>query len=511
MKIKTILIITILFSVAVPLSLGLFFLIQWKMQKDRESFEIRENLRNQIEKSINHKVDRTKDRISNISQSTEMINYILSPKPLRTHIKTLLFSKIYSDLNEFNFITNWKFFIKNEENKAIATKKKWIKNNLYITKKISFDDNHHLIANGPPVAYIKISIDEDKLIGLHRDRVQILTKNKSRELFSNERIKINYKDNQKENSYVFLISFIIFLILGVTLSLLFFKIKIIDPIQHLTSKISLKLNENEKPTLENNEIKRLEHAVEKYTEYLNVKNKQEILEKESKAKAEIARQVIHDIKSPLSALKVGISGIDEFKTEKKLIRMASHRIETIINDLSQSHYFNGSMKKKIFIIETIEDLIFEKKHELYLNKNIQIKHLFSKELKSRFFYGNSNKFIRICSNIINNSIEAIENNGEILIFYELKNEKIKINIQDNGKGILKENIEKIFFPGFSTKNKKKELKGLGLWDAKKTILSWGGEINLESEKNKFTRVTIELQTEREKLQKNEISLSSSLE
>jgi signal transduction histidine kinase len=89
------------------------------------------------------------------------------------------------------------------------------------------------------------------------------------------------------------------------------------------------------------------------------------------------------------------------------------------------------------------------------------------EIKENFsFYANSNEFQQVILNIVNNA-------KDILIEREIKNPKIEIvvdkptiTITDNGGGIAKENIEKIFEPYFSTKQ---DSDGIGLYISKTII------------------------------------------
>ena len=72
-------------------------------------------------------------------------------------------------------------------------------------------------------------------------------------------------------------------------------------------------------------------------------------------------------------------------------------------------------------------------------------------------------------NIIKNSIDAIKGKGFISIELLENKNKIEINIEDNGVGIKKENINKVFNPGFTSK---KRGWGLGLSLAKRIIVDF---------------------------------------
>jgi Signal transduction histidine kinase len=93
-------------------------------------------------------------------------------------------------------------------------------------------------------------------------------------------------------------------------------------------------------------------------------------------------------------------------------------------------------------------------------------------------------------NVIYNSIEAIENKGTIQISTYFKEQKVFIEVKDTGKGIEPENIGKVFDPFFTTKGTIGT--GFGLTISYNNVKKHGGEIEIESEKGKGTKITITL-------------------
>ncbi len=96
-------------------------------------------------------------------------------------------------------------------------------------------------------------------------------------------------------------------------------------------------------------------------------------------------------------------------------------------------------------------------------------------------------------NIINNAIDAIGKDGEITINTRpiKQNNRISIEISDNGPGIPKEVLQKIFDPFFTTKEVGKGT-GLGLSISYSIIEKLGGRIMVASEEGKGTTFTIYL-------------------
>lgn len=98
---------------------------------------------------------------------------------------------------------------------------------------------------------------------------------------------------------------------------------------------------------------------------------------------------------------------------------------------------------------------------------------------------------QVLMNIITNSIQAIEVNGNITIETRVENNNVEIIITDNGCGIPGENLNKIFDPFFTTK-KPGEGTGLGLSISNGIIKSHNGSIDVKSEVGKGTTFIIKL-------------------
>ena len=92
-------------------------------------------------------------------------------------------------------------------------------------------------------------------------------------------------------------------------------------------------------------------------------------------------------------------------------------------------------------------------------------------------------------NILTNAIEATDRQGKIRIKTRQEKENVMIMIEDNGKGIPEENLEKIFDPGFTTKGLGVG-PGLGLSICYRIVSEHGGSIEAESEVGKGSVFTI---------------------
>jgi signal transduction histidine kinase len=209
----------------------------------------------------------------------------------------------------------------------------------------------------------------------------------------------------------------------------------------------------------------------------------------------LARQVAHDIRSPLTALDMVMSKSQSLpEDERKIVRHAVRRIHDIANNLliqnKKSVSPNEETIKPEMLAPIIESIVSEKRTEYNSLIGVNLKasinsnnfHLFSKI--------NPSELKRILSNLINNSIESFpKNTGDISVDFFEKDQFIHISISDNGPGIPSHVIEKLFSQDFqSTKNKG---SGIGLKSAKEFLNKIDGDLILDSSSN-GTKVTIKL-------------------
>lgn len=209
--------------------------------------------------------------------------------------------------------------------------------------------------------------------------------------------------------------------------------------------------------------------------------------------AESAAQVSHDIMSPLSVLESLIPYLDKLPEDKRIIfRRSVQRIQDIANDLNRKKIAqNKDVVENCLLTSLIEDVVSEKRFQFRSKFNIQINYPITTKSYGLFANVNPSTFKRVLSNIINNAIEACEEEGCIEVSAK-RNESslIVITIQDNGPGIPSSIINQIGNKGV-TQNKSNG-SGLGLYHAKKSVEEWNGELKIVSSSDKGTTIEIVL-------------------
>ncbi len=221
----------------------------------------------------------------------------------------------------------------------------------------------------------------------------------------------------------------------------------------------------------------------------------------------ITRPLLHDLATPISVLEGVFNLVDKKKSYDKVLFQAGKesikQIKTLI--IESRELMRGNDANSIF--DVTEHIIKVKKiliNELRVN-NIDI---IVKGKKNIMVEGIVSLFERIVVNIVVNAIEELKNreeNRQIKINVTPVDKKVTIEIMDNGRGIPKEFLKKIFQDDFSLKNSYFNL-GLGLNFVKSTIENkFGGKIKIDSELGSYTKFIIvlrKLKVPRKKTKKN---------
>lgn len=268
--------------------------------------------------------------------------------------------------------------------------------------------------------------------------------------------------------------------------------KITLPLEKLQDSLAnLNLQENENIKLDFNSNDEIGALVEVYNKKVDeLRKSAELLAKSERESAwrEMARQVAHEIKNPLTPMKLSTQFIYKMwkenneKFDTQFEKYKSSMIAEIDNLSDIATAFSSFAKmpvenKKELNLSTLIKQIYD----FYSQSDINIRYNYDKD--NIMIYGDSNLMSRVFHNIIRNAIQAYQGtehaddgNLEIKIISNcLPNNNISIRIIDNGPGVSEENKEKIFAPNFTTKSSG---AGLGLAIVKNIIENMNGTISL---------------------------------
>lgn len=223
-----------------------------------------------------------------------------------------------------------------------------------------------------------------------------------------------------------------------------------------------------------------------------------------KALVELAKQVAHDIRSPLAALDSVVGRSAKVPEEDRvLIRSAVNRIKDIANDLLEKNRRGkagtGSAdggrvpdeSPSVQLLSSlVEPLITEKRMQFRSKIGVGIHSQIDAQSYGLFALVPPADFKRVVSNLVNNAVEALGQKGTVLVRLSADDRRVRLEIRDTGKGIPAEVL--------ATLGRRDESfgkaggSGLGLSHARAAAEAWGGALELQSEVGKGTTATLVL-------------------
>jgi nitrogen fixation/metabolism regulation signal transduction histidine kinase len=213
---------------------------------------------------------------------------------------------------------------------------------------------------------------------------------------------------------------------------------------------------------------------------------------------EMARQVAHEIKNPLTPMKLSLQYLQKainnnnHKNIKELTTNVANTLVEQIDHLSKiaadfSQFANiGNTKIEIFDLHEVLGSLIE-----LFQPNNQVDFTWTPVDRKTPILADKTQMNRLFTNLFANAVEACHGRSDcrIIVTEEVIENNIKISISDNGEGISPEMQEHIFVPNFTTKSSG---TGLGLAMVKGIIEQAKGRIWFETSKGKGTTFFVEL-------------------
>lgn len=227
--------------------------------------------------------------------------------------------------------------------------------------------------------------------------------------------------------------------------------------------------------------------------YEKIENEKMLQANKMSAIGQLAAGIAHEIRNPLGIIRNStylLDKSDKADVQKKAIKSINKAVKrgsNIIDNLLNFSRLSNDYKKTIDIRNFLYEIKSLYKQELK-KSGIKIEINCKEGIKLDI---NSASLKHIIINIINNSIDAIDDKGKIEIDCVCDKEQLKLSIMDNGCGMDSYTKNNIFTPFFTTKDVGKGT-GLGLYIAYSEIEKIGGDIYVESEVNKGTTVYIRI-------------------
>jgi len=214
---------------------------------------------------------------------------------------------------------------------------------------------------------------------------------------------------------------------------------------------------------------------------------------------QMAASIAHEVNNPLAGVLVYTQLLakrlnsDRFNKEDALKSLAAMETELIRSTRLIRNLLDFSRQSPPALREVNANEVLERALELAAHsaelQNIQV----SKELAPSLpnIMADFDQLQQICTNLIMNAIQAMPEGGKLTLRTSADDNQLKIEVQDTGLGISKENMRKLFTPFFTTKGKGKGV-GLGLAVAYGIIQRHKGRIEVQSKEGEGTTFTIYL-------------------
>ncbi|MBK8955327.1 MAG: HAMP domain-containing histidine kinase [Saprospiraceae bacterium] len=275
---------------------------------------------------------------------------------------------------------------------------------------------------------------------------------------------------------------------------------ITSPLVSLTDKLrSIRLGKTNE-VLEWKSEDEIGELIQNYNQMVNqLDESAQLLAKTERDSAwrEMAKQVAHEIKNPLTPMKLSIQYLQQsIKTGSEDIKeMAQKVCHTLIEQIDSltkiaTEFSNfakmpQAQNEKLILNEILASVhdLFRKRDDIDIHLTVPIDEL--------YVYADKDQVIRVLNNLINNAIQAIPDTrrGQILISMDSSSRNAIICVRDNGTGIPEEMQSKVFLPNFTSKSSG---TGLGLAMCQQIIELANGKIYFKTVPGKGSSFFVEL-------------------
>ena len=247
----------------------------------------------------------------------------------------------------------------------------------------------------------------------------------------------------------------------------------------------------------------LTRLVEQRTKQLQISQEKLVKAERLAAIGELAAQVGHDLRNPLTSINTAIYLLDSMlsenaseevklaiKTMKKSIDHANRIIEELLE------YSRGTIAETR--VERMKGLVQSAIERLRIPKNIEIENNIPDDVIADV---DASRMQRVFENLVKNSIDAMPKGGKVILEGGSDENKVWVTVKDNGIGIKKSELANMFKPLFTTKP---QGMGLGLPICKRIVEAHGGNISIQSTWGVGTTVRVELPAVKQSKAKKEL-------
>ncbi len=229
----------------------------------------------------------------------------------------------------------------------------------------------------------------------------------------------------------------------------------------------------------------------------------ESLKKMDQVRTDFVANVSHELKTPLTSIKGYVEtlrdgALEDTENADKFLKIINKHVDSLTNivddllALSEVELKGEKLKKEIFDLKTLLDEVIQSFEHTFQERNLDFEFL-SEDQKVEIF-ADKGKIERVLINIIDNAAKYTEKGGHIKLFLLKDENYISLQLKDNGVGIPKEDVARVFERFYRVdKARSKDVggTGLGLSIVKHIVLLHQGSVNIKSDIGQGTEILIE--------------------
>ena len=261
------------------------------------------------------------------------------------------------------------------------------------------------------------------------------------------------------------------------------------------------------PFADDTELGLLAQSFNRMAKELKEKQQQVLRQEKLASLGQMAAGIVHEINNPLSGilvyarlmlkqLKAGDFVLEDGEKNLSKIEQEVQRCSRIIRNLLDFSRQTPPQLRRVDMAQVIEEALLVLGHQASL-QNIEVSKEYTPDAPR--IEADFDQMRQVLNNLFTNSVQAMEEGGQITLRLSKGTPRdlpgatgvLKVEISDTGRGILPENMEKLFTPFFTTKEKGKGV-GLGLAVVYGIIQRHNGRIEVSSKLDKGTTFTIYL-------------------
>ena len=216
---------------------------------------------------------------------------------------------------------------------------------------------------------------------------------------------------------------------------------------------------------------------------------------------EMAQQVAHEVKNPLTPIKLGIQHIRRAWADDQpdYERILNHNVEVILGEIdrlaavaSSFSAFGAPSPAGARPLERVDVLAVAREVlDLYAAGSGAIRFRLDEGATAPDARAREDELKEVLVNLLENARAALPEGGDVAVAVSAADREVEISVSDDGIGIAPELLPRIFEPHFSTRSGG---TGLGLAIVRRLVESWGGSVHAESVPGQGTAIRIRVPT-----------------